>query len=180
MGWFARNSAAIQAIASLLGIITTAVLVAITFWYVRVTRQIAESSVEQVRLIKAAAKATQQRNVKALGALAASIRNTLAGLEPDEPRYEQFVAFNQIAESDIAYFQVLASQVDSSAVLAAASAVVVAIREIFGAIQRAKLLERKDQWFVSDVQLTRWKRAKEESDRRLHEIEKDCAEIVGS
>lgn len=55
MDWFAKNAAAIQAIASIAGVFVTAVLVCVTWWYVRVTKRIADSSVQQVNEMRNAA-----------------------------------------------------------------------------------------------------------------------------
>src|SRR5215472_12703451 len=55
MDWFARNASAIQAIASVVGVLIATVLAGVTYWYVRVTREMARSSAEQVQQFRSAA-----------------------------------------------------------------------------------------------------------------------------
>jgi predicted negative regulator of RcsB-dependent stress response len=138
MDWFTRNSAAIQAIASIAGVIITAALVGVTYWYVRVTRTIANSSLAQVQEIQKATRASRDRNARALADLAVRIRNGLARLDADLPRADQIRAFTQVNESDITRLEVFASQVDYAPVLASESTAVVAIREILGTVEHCQ------------------------------------------
>ena len=64
MDWFAKNAAAIQAIAAIVTVVVTLGLAAITYWYVRVTREIANSSAEQVRQMREAV-ASQRAHIAA-------------------------------------------------------------------------------------------------------------------
>jgi hypothetical protein len=178
MDWFAKNAAAIQAIASVAGVGITAVLVSVTYWYVRVTRTIAQSSLEQVQEMKKAARASRNRNAQALADLAVRIRNGLAGLDPDLPRENQLRAFTQVNESDITRLEVFVSQVDYAPVLASEGTAVVAIREILGTVEHAKNLHPGAGWVLPPERIERWRRAREESDRSLHAVENACQEIL--
>jgi hypothetical protein len=178
MDWFTRNSAAIQAIASIAGVIITAALVGVTYWYVRVTRTIANSSLAQVQEIQKATRASRDRNARALADLAVRIRNGLARLDADLPRADQIRAFTQVNESDITRLEVFASHVDYAPVLASESTAVVAIREILGTVEHAKKLHPGAGWVLPPEQIERWRRAREESDRSLHAVENACQEIL--
>lgn len=179
MDWVSHNAAAIQAIASIIGVLITAALAGITYWYVRVTREIAKSSALQVKQMRDEAQAKEKRNARALGALVSSIRNTLGALEPDAPRHDQLTIFNRIGESDIIYFQTLASQVDNAVTLAAASAAVTEMREILGTVQEAKRVARGAGWLLSNEQIQCWRSARQNSDRDLHAIEDECERLAG-
>ena len=178
MDWLAKNAAAIQAIGAIVGALTTVALAYITYSYVRLTGKIAESSTEQVRLIREAAKATQLITVRTVATVAARIRNSLAKLDSDSPRNEQLYAFTEVNEGDITHLETLTWQVGDSARLAAGSAATVALREVFETIKWTKDTESK--YSPSPVRIEHWKRAKEESDRRLHAIETECQNIVGN
>lgn len=178
MDWLAKHSSAIQAIASIAGVFVAVVLAGVTYWYVRVTRAIANSSLQQLGEMKAAAHATMQRNTRALGDLALRIRNSLAALDADAPRDNQLRAFNQVNESDISRLEVFSSQLNNAVILAAESAAVVAIREILATIGDVKGTHPGAGWQMRPGQIENWRRARENSDRSLHEIENECARIL--
>ena len=74
MNWFNENAAAIQALSSVAGLLVTGVLAWLTSRYVRLTRDIATSSLEQVKHIKEAAHVVLQQNAHALESLALRMR----------------------------------------------------------------------------------------------------------
>ena len=179
LDWLAKHSSAIQAIASIAGVFVAVVLAGVTYWYVGVTRAIANSSLQQLGEMKAAAHATMQKNIRTLGDLALRIRNSLAALDADAPRDNQLRAFNQVNESDISRLEVFASQLNNAVILAAESAAVLAIREILATIGDVKGTHPGAGWQMRPGQIENWRRAREGSDRSLHEIENECARILG-
>lgn len=70
MSWFKENAAAIQALSSVAGILVAGVLAWLTYRYVRHTRDIAMSSLEQVKHIRGAARISQRQSAHALKSLA--------------------------------------------------------------------------------------------------------------
>lgn len=178
MNWFAQNAAAIQAVASIAGAIITAVLVGVTWRYVRLTGTIAASSVNQLQEMKATIRASNLRNVQVLSDLASRVRNSLGRLDADIPRENQLRPFTDVNESDVARLELFASQVDHVPIVAAEAAAVVAIREILGIIADARSVHPDAGWRISNERIARWRRAREESDRSLHEIENECQIIL--
>ena len=72
--WLAENAPAIQALASVASLVVTVVLVILTAWYVRVTKQIADSSLQQVQHIKDASRTLTSNAAQSLFALSTRIR----------------------------------------------------------------------------------------------------------
>jgi hypothetical protein len=77
MNWLRENAAVIQALSSGAGLVVTAVLAWLTWRYVRLTRDIASSSLEQVKYIREAGQAMLRQNATALESLALRIRTGL-------------------------------------------------------------------------------------------------------
>jgi hypothetical protein len=176
MDWFAKNAASIQAIASIAGVIITAVLAGITWWYVRVTRDIAASSAEQVRQMRALALESQERSTRGIEALASRLRSTLAELKTDEPSLGQLMEFTKLTEADIVLLDALALQTTNALIIEQASGAISAMRELFDTIQWVKKYEGRLS--SSQERNTRWKRAREQSDKSLHAIEDECARLL--
>lgn len=144
----------------------------------RVTRSIAESSAEQVKQMKEAAHNAEKRNVQTLRTLASRLRNSLGQLSPDAPIHNQLREFNELSEGDITRLEAFVSQIDNAAILAASGAATVAMREILATIQECKRIRPEMGIPFSNSQLQSWVRARQNSDRSLHEIENECQLIL--
>jgi len=176
--WFAKNASAIQAIASVVGMLVTTVLAGITYWYVRVTREIAKSSAAQVQQMKEAAQTVQKRSVRTLGSLVSRLRNSLGQLSPDAPIHNQLRVFNEFNEGDITRLEAFVSQIDNGTILAASGTATLAMREIFATIQECKRIPPEMGIQFSNAQIQSWIRARQDSDRSLHEIENECERLL--
>lgn len=94
MKWLNENAAAIQALSGLAVLVVTGLLAWLTSRYVRLTREIANSSLEQVRLIRESARVDLQHNASALKALALRLRVGLGQqLNPEAPNDRHLRAF---------------------------------------------------------------------------------------
>lgn len=138
MHWLDQHAGSIQAISSIVGATITAVLALVTYWYVRVTRDIARSSAEQVKHIKEAAQIARQQNARALGGLALRLRVSLgsANLDSDSPRDNQLRAFVQVTNGDVADVESLSRNLDNTEISTSANQAVAALREVVGFIQK--------------------------------------------
>src|SRR5690349_14470306 len=74
MDWFSRNAAAIQAISSIAGVVISAILAGITYWYVRITRELAKSSTEQVTQMRQIFELQQQEKRRENAQLARNLQ----------------------------------------------------------------------------------------------------------
>lgn len=116
--------------------------------------------------------------MRALAALVERVRNSLGALDPDGPREEQLRGFMAVSETDAARLEVFASQVDNGSILASTAAAVPAIREILGIVEYAKSVNPGAGWVMPPARITRWQRAREDSDRSLHEIQDECTRLL--
>lgn len=180
MNWLNRNAAAIQALSGVATLIVTGVLAWLTWRYVRVTRDIASSSLEQVRQIREASRAILQQSASALGSLALRLRTDLGQrLNPTNPNHSQLRAFAQLTEQDIADLQTLARQV-STRTIKSASEAAAHLRVIYGMVQTAKGISEGMGWIPSPEDAGRWKTAVEGAHRALQEIETTCHQFVAT
>lgn len=182
MDWFAKNASAIQAIASVVGVAITAALACITYWYVRVTKRIAESSAEQVKQFREASRVVIRQNARALAVVALRIRTSFGAgnLDSDAPRYKQLQAFTQVNNDDISLIETLAKNLNSAEISISAGKAVVAMREVLGFIEHAKQKPETFGSATSPPEATRWRRALEESERSLHFIQDECERLANS
>jgi hypothetical protein len=179
MNWFKENAAAVQAFASLASLIVAAILAWLTFRYVRLTKAIADSSLEQVKHIREAAELARRQNAQALASLALRLRTIFGGLNADVPTHRQLRGFSQFSEGEIADIEALARQVGGS-VLDSASRAVPALRTMQGMIQRAKEINESLGWIPTPQETQTWRKAVEEAHRGLQEIEVACQNISPS
>lgn len=101
MNWFKDNAAVIQALSSVAGLVITGVLAWLTWRYVRLTRDIASSSLEQVKHIRDAGRVILQQNARALGSLALRIRVGLGHLNSETPNHKELRAFALLTDREI-------------------------------------------------------------------------------
>lgn len=178
MNWLNENTAAIQAVASVAGLIVTCLLALLTRRYVLLTREIAESNSEQVKQMKDAARSAQQRDASVLESLALRIRTDLGQrLNSDVPKHRDFRNFFSLAEHDITELHLLARQVGGQAITSASGAVS-SLREILGMIQKAKNINEGTGWQPTEEEVQRWKMARDTSHRELQELETICKQVV--
>lgn len=177
MEWLNRFAPAIQALSSVLGLLVAGVLVWLTTRYVRLTPDIAASSLEQVKHIREAGRVIQRQNARALESLALRIRMALGGLNSEAPNHGEFRAFTGLTEQDTAYLQVLARQVNDRAINSTCEAVG-HLRVILGVLQAVKDIDLGTGWIPTAQEITKWKRAMESAHRALQEIETACHELA--
>jgi hypothetical protein len=118
MEWLNQNAGAIQAIAAIVSLIVTFVLVVITGRYVRLTRTLAESANAQVRA-QAEARDTRRHDLAAnIGVLQRALASIPAGNVPNvEQRIRNSIDWSDF---DFGHFRTLASEVSRPAAHAAA------------------------------------------------------------
>ena len=159
-------------------LVVTGVLACLTWRYVRLTRDIANSGLEQVRQIREAGRVALQQSARALGALALRLRVDLGQrLDPTKPNHGQLRAFAQVTEQDIADLQALARQVDSRAITSASEAAA-HLLVIHGMVQAVKGIDEAMGWTPDAEETGRWKKAVEGAHRSLQEIETVCRQVA--
>jgi hypothetical protein len=173
MNWFRDNAAVIQALSSAAGLVVTGVLAWLTWRYVRLTRDIASSSLEQVKHIREAGRVMLQQNAKALESLALRIRVGLGQLNSATPNHKELRAFALLTDREIADLQALARQVNSRAITSASDAAA-HLRVIHDTVQTSKGIDEAMGWIPTAEDAGRWKRAIEGAHRALQEIEAAC------
>jgi hypothetical protein len=179
MNWFKENAAAIQAFASIAALIVAIVLAWLTYRYVRLTRDIATSSLEQVKYIREAAQIERVQNARALASLALRIRTSFGGLNADVPRHKELRGYSQLTEREIADIEALARQVGGP-VLDSASKAVASLRVMQGMIQKAKEISEALGWIPTQQEMQAWRRAMEDAHRGLQEMEMTCQNVSPS
>lgn len=179
MNWLKENAAAIQALSSVAALLVAAVLAWLTARYVRLTREIAASSLEQVKHIREAARLIQQQNAHALGTLALRIRVALGGLNSEIPKHKELRTFSLLTERDMADLQDLARQVNDRAIISASEAAG-PLRVIHGMLQTAKDINEGTGWIPADQEAGSWKTAMETAHRKLQEVEAACRQVANT
>jgi hypothetical protein len=177
MEWLNRFAPAIQALSSVAGLLVAGVLVWLTTKYVRLTRDIATSSLDQVKHIREAGRVIQQQDARALGSLALRIRVALGGVNSEAPNHGELRAFTGLTEQDTADLQALARQVNDRAINSASEAVG-RLRVILGVLQAVKDVNLGTGWIPTAQEITKWKRAMESAHRALQEIETTCRQLA--
>jgi len=175
MNWFKENAAAIQALSSLAALLVACLLAWLTARYVRLTREIATSSLEQVKHIREAARIIQRQNAVALDSLALRIRVCVSNLQT--PKHKELRAFSSFTESDIADLERLARQVDDRAIKSASEAVKY-LRVIHGIIQNAKNINEGLGWIPTEEEKKNWNTAIQGAHRMLQEVETACQHVA--
>jgi hypothetical protein len=177
MNWLDQHAGSIQAIASIVAVSITAVLAVVTWRYVRLTRTIADSSVEQVRYIKEAAQAGQRQNLLALQHLAFRMRVTLEAVSLTRPG---ILSYSQPTENDVADLDALARLSPNTPILKSARTAVMALRNILKIVAIAQESDRPGHaWTPAPKMESWWNDAKDVSLRSLHEIVNECARMSG-
>jgi hypothetical protein len=179
MDWLSRNAAAIQALASLASLVVTAVLVILTAWYVRVTKQIAQSSVEQTRHLKEAARALTQNAARSLVALSTRIRVPFAGLKARGLSHQALREYPLLSEEDVSQLESLALQVGGEAARYAGKAAV-SLRKLTALFARAQSINEGKGWTPSLQEQRDWDEATDAGPKMLTALEQECQKIVAA
>lgn len=180
MKWLNENAAAIQALSGLAVLVVTGLLALLTWRYVRLTREIANASLEQIRLIRESARVDLQHNASALKALALRLRSGLGEqLNPDAPSDKQLRGFAILTEREIVDLQILAGRVNSQAITSASFAAA-HLRVIHDMVQNVKRTNEGIGWNPDAAEKARWKKAIEGAHRALQEIETACQQVAES
>jgi hypothetical protein len=179
MNWFKENAAAIQAFASIAALVVAIVLAWLTYRYVRLTRDIAASSLEQVKHIREATEIEREQHARALASLALRIRTSFGGLNADVPRHKELRGYSQLTEREIADIEVLARRAGGP-VLDSASKAVASLRIMQGMIQKAKEINETLGWIPTQQEMHAWRKAMEEAHRSLQEMEDSCQTVSPS
>jgi hypothetical protein len=178
MNWFRENAAIIQALSSAAGLAITAVLAWLTWRYVCLTREIATSSLEQVKHIREAGRVSLRQNATALKFLALRTRTALGQqLNPDTANHKQLRAVDFLTDREIVDLQTLAREVNDVAITSASDAAQ-HLRVIHGMVQTAKQIDEAMGWIPTHEEAGRWKKAIEGAHRALQEIETACDRVA--
>ncbi len=179
VNWFRDNAAVIQALSSVAALVVTGALAWLTWRDVRLTRDIATSSLEQVKHIREAGRLLLQQNARALESLALRIRVGLGHLNSSTPNHRELRSFALLTDREIADLQALARQVNSRAITSASDAAA-HLRVIHDMVQTAKAINEAMGWIPTAEDIGRWKRAIEGAHRALQEIETACQQAAAT
>jgi hypothetical protein len=179
MSWFRENAALVQALSSVAALVVACVLVVLTAKYVRLTRQIAISSLQQVEHIREVWLGNKRKHARTLEALALRIRTALGRLDADAPRHAKLRQFDEMNEQDIADLRTHAMEVNDPAITSASEASG-PLRVILGMVQKAKDISPGTGWVPNTQEIATWKQARCDAERALQATERACRELVAS
>ena len=183
MDWFAKNAAAIQAIASIVGVLITAALAGITYWYVRVTREIAKSSADQTRQMKEAAELANHQMKENRRQLARNLRalahRSRLSLESVVFNHSAMLSYTQPTEDDISEIQIMSRQTCDDKILLSANVAVVALRHVLAIVEKAGNIKPSAGWIPSQEDTQKWTKLSQGASKALQDIETQC-EIIAS
>jgi hypothetical protein len=179
MGWLNQYASAVQALAAVATLLVTATLAVLTGRYVRLTRRIADSALEQVEHLKITSRTTQQQAARALDALSKRIRVPLAGLDASSPRHDQLLDYSLLSQSDIGDLESLARQVSEDAIRYAGKAAV-SLRKIMGLKEEAHRINRVTGWMPNPTQNREWREAMDAGPKMLSELENACQKVAAA
>jgi hypothetical protein len=176
--WLNENAGAIQALASVGSLVVTGLLAWFTYQYVRLTRDLVASSLEQTQHMKEIARAEQKQYACALGIFAFHLKNANGNLS-DIPISTKLTESFFLTESDITELRVLARKVNGKAVNLAIQATM-SLRVIYGIIQKAKeeSINKNILWQPTDQEKEAWKKARSDNERALMSLLKECGRVA--
>ena len=173
MNWLRDNGAAIQAFASIGGLLITLVLAGLTAWYVRVTKTIATSALDQVKHLKETTRVAQQQAARSLEALSKRIRLPLVGLDPTAPKHRPLAEYGLLSQEDVTYLETLARDVNADAIRYAGKAAV-SLRKILALMEQARQVNFGTGWIPSSDQIRDWREAMDAAPKMLTSLEATC------
>lgn len=184
MGWFAKNSAAIQAIASIAGVLISLILAGITYWYVRITREVAQSSSEQVRGMREAFDRQQQERREEQAQLARTLellaRRIRSNIEAATFSHAGLRALAQPTSAEVTDLEILSRQLGNKTVLSAGNRAVVGLRHALSLVDRVKPIHPSIGWIPVEEERQFWNEAVEITVTNLRAIENECQRLPHS
>jgi hypothetical protein len=178
MNWFDAHAGAVQAIASIATLIVTGVLAFLTAWYVRVTKQIADSSLEQLAHLKSESRSAQVQAARSLDALARRLRVPLAGLTA-APSHRMLLDYALLNQRDVEDLEALARQVSDEAITYAGKAAV-SLRRLLAIMDDARKFNKTQGWMPNERQTGDWGEAIDAGPKMLEKIEQICRAIAAT
>lgn len=136
LDWLTAYGSGLQALAAIADLAVAAALAVLTARYVRLTREIAESGVEQSKRFNASFLSMRRREALNLAALARRIRVPLAQLTLDGSIHEQLSRYPHLGDRDMGELMMSAVDVDREAMSVATKAAD-ALYVVNAAIQKA-------------------------------------------
>lgn len=179
MNWLDTHASAIQALASIAAVAVTVVLAVLTWWYVRLTRSLADTALQQMEHVKHAATTARRQAAISLEALAKRLRLPLAALDPTGPKPKQVREYSLLSRDDISDLEELAREVNAEAMRYAGKAAV-SLRKILGVIEDAKPVNPTLGWRPSDTQVKVWVGAMDAGPKMLEKLENVCREVAAA
>jgi hypothetical protein len=177
MEWLKNNSAAVQALASIATLIVTATLAILTARYVRLTKSIAGSAMEQVDHLKDASRTFTINAAKGLAALSARLRVPLEGLRPRGLSHRALREYSLLSDEDVRDLESLARQVSPDASRYAAKAAV-SLKKLVALMARARAVSEGHGWAASTQELQDWNEAIDSGPKMLEALEAECRRVA--
>lgn len=177
MNWLANHSTAIQALAAVATTFVTVVLVVLTGRYVRLTREIAASSAEQLRQARELILDQRRRRADASIALIDRIRPPLAALDPSPILVDRLASFAHLNRDDIAELEALARDLDSRATHLAGKTAH-ALRQLVLLLERATQTNPDHGWLPTEQDHKHWYESHQAALKCLDELREICRELA--
>ena len=182
MDWFAKNSAAIQAIASIVGVIIAGVLAGVTYWYVRLTQEIARSSAEQVKQMREAAalgKMQERENQRQLlQALQVLAKRSRASIQATQFSYAGLRVFAQPTDVDVDDLERMSRQTGNDKISASMNRAIIGLRHILPLVAKVRDIHPGLGWIPSSENQRYWQDAVNAAAQGLQELEEECARLL--
>jgi hypothetical protein len=182
MDWFSQNAPAIQAIASIAGILISAVLAGITYSYVRITRELAQSSAEQVRQMREAfelqrqeREASQAQLARTLQVLARRIRSSI---EAATFSHAGLRALAQPTAAEVTDLETMSRGLGNKTILNAGNRAVIGLRHALSLVDRVKPIHPAMGWIPTNEEQVFWNEVVQTSISNLKQIENECEALL--
>lgn len=177
MNWLTSNSAAIQALASIATLVVTATLAILTARYVRLTKSMAGSAMDQVQHLKDASRALTVNAAQALSALSARLRIPLNDLKSRGVTQRALREYSLLTQDDIRTLEELARHVSPDASRYAGKAAV-SLKKMAALMARASAVSETVGWMASIQELQDWNEAIGAGPKMLEALEAECRKVA--
>jgi hypothetical protein len=173
--WLNSNAGAIQALASIAALAVAAILARLTARYVHLTKQLADSSLEQVKHIREIAESARVRDAAALRALSIRLRVPLSELS-HTPSFDELRRFDYIDAGDVADLESLARSVGGDALFHATRAIL-SLRALLGMVAKVKAINEGTGWLPRENDTSLYRSAVQSAVSELAKVEAKTKEL---
>jgi|SRR5712664_722437 len=169
LAWLDTHAAAVQALAAVATLAVTTTLAILTARYVRLTKSIADSAVEQAHILRDSVADSRAKTRDSLRAHSKRLLSCVRVLHDTTPNLEQLQGFALITEADVTRLEALAKDHGEGLQPKAATAAT-ALKHLLGWHDRAAKTNRVMGWNVRTTDVADYARARADAIRELAAI----------